>query len=71
MSIVDAIRDHVREHRTGMIADFVFALLWVTLVSLIFEVVDGPQWAYYLLMLSGVVAYYGFFASLAAARERQ
>lgn len=70
MSLADAIREHVREHKTGMVADFVFALLWVTLVSLIFEVVEGPRWAYYLLMFAGVVAYYGFYASLAAARER-
>jgi hypothetical protein len=39
----------------------------VTLVNALFRVVDGPTWAYYLLMAAGVVAYYGFFLSLEAA----
>lgn len=69
MSLVDAVRDHVREHRRGMVADLVFATAWVTAVSLLFEVAHGPQWAYYLLMFSGVVAYFGFFWSLELARE--
>ena len=71
MSIVDSIRDHVREHRSGMVSDLLFALVWVTLVEVFFTVVDGPQWAYYLFMLAGIVAYFGFFWSLERAREAQ
>ena len=71
MSIIDAIRDHVSEHREGMLFDLVFAIAWVTLVSLIFEVVDGPRWAYYLLMFAGVVAYFGFVTSWEVAKQRQ
>lgn len=69
MSIVDSIRDHVREHRSGMVSDLLFALAWVTLVEVFFTVVDGPQWAYYLFMLAGIAAYFGFFWSLERARE--
>jgi hypothetical protein len=71
MSLADAIRDHVREHRSGMLFDFVFAVVWVTLVSLLFDVLQGPQWAYYLALASGVAAYYGFVWSLSAAKEAQ
>lgn len=71
MGLGDAVRDHVREHRAGMVADLAFAVIWVTVVSVLFDVVDGPQWAYYLFLFAGVVAYFGFFASLKAAREQQ
>ena len=71
MSIVDSIRDHVREHRSGMVSDLLFALVWVTLVEVFFSVVDGPQWAYYMFMLAGIVAYFGFFWSLDQARANQ
>jgi len=71
MSLVDCIRDHVREHRSGMVSDLLFALVWVTIVELFFRFVDGPQWAYYLFMLAGILAYFGFFWSLELARERQ
>ncbi len=54
-----------------MVADLAFAVVWVTVVSLLFEVVDGPQWAYYLFMLAGVGAYFAFFWSLRVAREQQ
>ncbi|AQL44110.1 hypothetical protein BV210_15970 [Halorientalis sp. IM1011] len=71
MSLVDSIRDHVREHRSGMVSDLLFALVWVTLVELFFRFVDGPQWAYYMFMLAGILAYFGFFWSLELAREQQ
>jgi hypothetical protein len=71
VSIVDSIRNHVREHRSGMVTDLLFALVWVTLVEVFFTVVEGPQWAYYLFMLAGVAAYFGFFWSLDRARETQ
>ncbi len=53
-----------------MVADLAFAVVWVTGVSLLFEVVDGPRWAYYLFMLAGVAAYFAFFWSLKAASEQ-
>jgi hypothetical protein len=71
MSLADALREHVREHHRGMFVDLVFAVAWVTAVSVLFAVLDGPRWAYYLTMFGGVVAYYGFFASLEAARDRE
>lgn len=70
MTLGDRIADHVREHRSGMVVDLVFAVAWVTMVSVIFAALDGPQWAYYLFMAAGVVAYFVFFASLESARER-
>ncbi|WP_435160243.1 hypothetical protein [Halorubrum sp. SY-15] len=65
------LRDHVRTHRTGMVFDLVFALGWVTLVSLLFEYpfATAPQWAYVMFMLAGVPAYFGFVFSLSAAKE--
>lgn len=70
VTAIDKIRDYVREHRSGMFVDLVFAVVWVTVVTVIFDVVDGPRWAYYLFMFAGVVAYFGFFTSLDAVRER-
>jgi hypothetical protein len=69
--LADRLREHVADNRSGMIVDLAFALVWVTGVTLLFEVLRGPQWAYYLFMLAGVAAYYAFFWSLALARERQ
>ncbi|WP_267643828.1 hypothetical protein [Haloarchaeobius amylolyticus] len=69
--LAEAARDHVREHDAGMAVDLAFALAWVTLVTLLFEVLSGPSWAYQLTMAAGVVAYYGFFASLSVAKARQ
>jgi len=69
--LADRLREHVAEHRSGMVADLTFAVVWVTAITLLFEVVDGPQWAYYLFMLAGVAAYFAFFWSLEIARQRQ
>ena len=64
--------ESAREDRWGLLVDLAFAVVWVTMVDLLFRVLEGPDWAYYLLMLSGIVAYFGFFASLELARsERQ
>lgn len=71
MSLVEAVGDHVREHRSGMVVDLVFAVVWVTLVSVVFGLLGAPQWARYLALFGGVVAYYGFFGSLDAVRERE
>ncbi|MDS0282253.1 hypothetical protein [Haloarcula onubensis] len=69
MSLLEAVGEHVREHRGGLLVDLVFAMAWVTVVSALFALLPSPpQWAYYLAMASGVVAYYGFFWSLEAAR---
>jgi hypothetical protein len=66
MSRLEAIGTHVRENRSGMFVDLVFAMAWVAVVSVIFDVLQGPQWALYLTLDAGVVAYYGFFWSLEA-----
>lgn len=71
MSVLDAVRDHVAEHHDGMLFDLVFAIAWVTVVSLLFEGFDAPELVYYGALAAGVVAYYGFAFSLQAARENQ
>ena len=68
MSRLEAVGEHVREHRSGMVVDLAFAIVWVTVVSVSFDLLGAPQWAHYLAMGGGVVAYYGFFWSLDAAR---
>lgn len=72
-SVADRVRSHVRDHRTGMFYDLLFAMGWVTLVSLLFDhvFVTAPGWAYYLFMLAGIPAYFGFVASVATAKEPQ
>lgn len=60
-----------REERWGILIDLAFAIIWVTFVDLLVGFLEGPTWAYYLLMLAGVVAYFGFFASLKQAKARQ
>lgn len=72
MSLADRFREHVREHRTGMVHDLMFAVAWVAIVSLLFEVVftQAPTWAFYLFMLAGIPAYFGFFFSLEIARKQ-
>ena len=64
MSRLDAIADHVDEHGFGILTDLAFAIVWVTGVSVLFGVTDGPQWAYYLFMIAGVVAYFGFMGPI-------
>ena len=58
-----------REERWGLLADLAFAVIWVTVVDVLFRVLEGPDWAYYMFMLAGIVAYFGFFASLKLARS--
>lgn len=60
----------IREERWGLLADLAFAVIWVTVVDVIFRALEGPDWAYYMFMLAGIVAYFGFFASLKLARQR-
>lgn len=59
-----------REERWGLLLDLTFAILWVTMVELLFTVFEGPDWAYYMFMLAGVVAYFGLVWSLEAATGR-
>ena len=68
--LLETVGKHVREHRSGMVVDLLFAVAWVTVVTVVFDVLPGgPQWLYYLTLVGGVVAYFGFFASLEAVRE--
>ncbi|EMA42573.1 hypothetical protein [Halobiforma nitratireducens] len=60
-----------REERWGLLVDLVFAVVWVTMVDVLFRILEGPDLAYYTFMLAGIVAYFGFFASLEAARSDQ
>ncbi|MFC7019264.1 MULTISPECIES: hypothetical protein [Haloarcula] len=67
MSRLEAIGRHIREHRSGMVVDMVFAIAWVTVVTVVLDVLmSAPQWLYYLTLLGGIVAYYGFFWTLEA-----
>lgn len=73
MGITDRVVEHVRENRTGMVHDLLFAVAWVALVSFLFDFVflSAPTWAYYMFMLAGIPAYFAFFISLEMAREQQ
>ncbi len=53
-----------------MVHDLLFALAWVALVSFLFDVVfvSAPAWVFYMFMLAGIPAYFGFFWSLEAAK---
>lgn len=71
MGAFDRLGEYLRENRSGIVTDLVFAIVWVTLVNVIFTVLSGPQWAYYLFMLGGIVAYFGFVWSLDIARKER
>ena len=43
MSVVDTLRNHVRDHKRGMFVDLVFAIAWVTAVSVIFDLLSAPS----------------------------
>jgi len=45
----------------------------VTLVLLLFDFAfaSAPQWVLYMFMLAGIPAYFGFFFSLAMAKEQR
>lgn len=68
-SVLHRIGVYVVENRRGMVGDLVFALAWVTVVNVLFRVVQGPDWAYYMMLLAGVLAYFGFVYSVQAAME--
>jgi hypothetical protein len=73
MSLDDKLQDHLRDNGRGMLYDLLFALAWVTFVSMLFEFIflSAPTWAYYLFLFCGIPAYFGFFWSLNVAREQQ
>ncbi|AKH96900.1 hypothetical protein [Halanaeroarchaeum sulfurireducens] len=71
MKLLQRLGEHVQEHHSGMARDLLFALVWVGLVSVIFGLVEGPQWAYYLLLAAGIPAYYGFVFSMGVAKASQ
>jgi hypothetical protein len=73
MSLGDRLQNHLRDEQQGMLYDILFALVWVSLVSALFQFVfvTGPTWAYYLFMLCGIPAYFGFFWSLRVAKAQQ
>jgi len=72
MSLVDRLRDHASENRTGMLHDLMFAVVWVGFVSILFDFVfvSAPTWAYYLFMVAGIPAYFGFVFSLGQAKKQ-
>lgn len=71
MSIIDRVREHTREHKRGMLYDLMFAVIWVTFVSALFDTVfaGAPRFAFYLLLATGVPAYFAFFWSLELAKR--
>ncbi|WP_144920562.1 hypothetical protein [Halorubrum salsamenti] len=72
-SLADRVRSHVKGNRTGMVQDLAFAVVWVTLVSLLYDFAfsASPRWVLYMFMLAGIPAYFGFFISLEMARAQQ
>ena len=68
-NVFQRIGEYVVENRRGMFGDLVFAVVWVTLVNVFFGFVDGPTWAYYMFMVAGIVAYFGFVYSVEAAAK--
>ncbi len=73
MSRRDRLVERLRENRTGMLHDLIFAVVWVGFVSLLFDFVfvSAPTWALYLFMLAGIPAYFGFFYSLEQAKAQE
>ncbi|MEF8812845.1 MAG: hypothetical protein V5A55_03390 [Halovenus sp.] len=70
MSLVERLQEHVREHKSGMLYDLMFAVVWVGVVSFLFDFVfvGAPTWAYYMFLAAGIPAYFGFFFSLELVR---
>lgn len=72
MTLGDGLRDQLAGNSQGIFYDLLFAVVWVTFISALFEFVfvTGPTWAYYMFMLSGIPAYFGFFWSLEVAKAQ-
>ncbi|WP_231188536.1 hypothetical protein [Haladaptatus sp. DYF46] len=71
MISVEELGEHVRENRSGMFVDLVFAIAWVAVVSIVFGALNSPQWASHLAMFGGVVAYFGFFGSIESLKQER
>lgn len=73
MSLGDRLQEHFSDNSQGMLYDLLFAVAWATFISMLFRFifVSAPTWAYYLFMLCGIPAYFGFFWSLEMARAQQ
>jgi hypothetical protein len=73
MSLGDKLQTHLRGNKRGMVHDAMFALIWVGVISLLFDFVfvTAPMWAYYLFLFCGVPSYFGFFWSLEIAKAQQ
>ena len=69
-SRIDRVREHVVENRDTVLADLAFAVVWVAVVTLLFDVLSGPRWVYHLTLAGGVVAHYGFFTSLDVVSDK-
>jgi len=72
MSLIERLREHARDHKQGMIHDLMFAVIWVAVISLLFDFVfvSAPWWALYLFLLAGIPAYFGFVFSLQQAKRQ-
>lgn len=68
---LEALRDHVEENRRGMLVDVVFAVVWVTLATIIANALHAPDYARYILMLAGIPAYYALFISLDVLEQQE
>ncbi|WP_049923790.1 hypothetical protein [Halopiger djelfimassiliensis] len=71
MSRIREWLETARSERWGILTDLAFAIGWVTLVELVFRVLEGPTWAYYMFMVAGIAAYYGLIWSFKLAVARQ
>ncbi|WP_121742317.1 hypothetical protein [Natronorubrum halophilum] len=71
MSFTDRLREHVTDNGTGMLHDLLFAVVWVALVSFLFDFVfaSAPTWVFYMFLAAGIPAYFGFFFSLELAKQ--
>ncbi|MFC4249353.1 hypothetical protein ACFOZ7_20880 [Natribaculum luteum] len=60
-----------REERWGILTDLAFAIVWVTMVEIVDYLLGTPTWVYYMLMLAGIVAYFGFVWNFELALRQQ
>ncbi|MGQ3412377.1 hypothetical protein ACT4ML_08945 [Natrinema sp. LN54] len=60
-----------RQERWGILTDLAFAVVWVTIVETVNYLLGPPTLVYYMLMLAGIVAYFGFIWNFELATRRQ
>lgn len=60
-----------RQERWGMLTDLAFAIVWVTIVETVNYLLEPPTLVYYMLMLAGIVAYFGFIWNFELATKLQ